>query len=246
MRSLPRVRAGLLRHPLEDQVLVYDPRDEKVHLLDKTSGSVIELLQEGGWTREGLVAELNDRFKIPADSGVLLLALEELRRVGLIEDEVEPMVDSTRREVIKKIAASGAAVLMIPAIATLTSTAAYAQGSAQLGNGSPCSGSGVCISGLCCNGFCASTCNVAVGGACPNGNFQCATNICCSGVCASQACNSVDNCGTCQTSGECLSGQQCTSGICSNNGNKQPNGASCNGNGNCCSGHCTSKVCTAT
>jgi hypothetical protein len=236
MISLPRVRLGLLRHPLEDQVLVYDPRDEKVHLLDKTSGSVVELLQEGGWTREGLIVELNDRFKIPADNGVLTLAFEELRRAGLTEDDVAPMIDSTRREVIKKIAASGAAALMIPAIATLTSTAAYAQGSALRGNGTACTLGSQCVSGLCCNGFCASTCNVAVGGACTI-NAQCTTNICCSGVCAAFACGSRVTCDTCQTAGECSNGNCNNLGLCGT-GNGGANGATCSGNGNCCSGNC--------
>jgi hypothetical protein len=236
MRSLPRVRAGLLRHSLEDQVLVYDPKDEKVHLLDKTSGSVVELLQEGGWTPEGLVAELNDRFRVPADNDVLALALQELGRVGLIEDEVEPLIDSTRREAIKKIAASGAAVLMIPAIATLTSTAAYAQGSSLRGNGSACTLSNECVSGLCCNGFCASTCNVSVGGACTF-NAQCTTNICCSGVCAAFACGSRVACDTCQTGGECASGNCNNLNLCGT-GNGGANGTTCTGNGNCCSGNC--------
>ena len=241
MSSLPRIRKGLLRHDLEDQVLVYDTRDEKVHLLDRTTGAVVELLQEGGWTTEGIVAELNERFEISADQGLLLLAIDELRRVGLV-DEVsapEPIVDATRRVLLKKLAGAGAAAFLIPAVATLTSTKAYALGSAQLGNGSACTQSSSCISGLCCNGFCASTCGVGVGGACPNGNFQCTTNICCGNVCASRACRSVANCAPCQTSGECATaGQGCINGVCSDNSNKVANGQSCNGNGNCCSGKC--------
>ena len=71
MESLPRIRAGLLRHELDGQVLVYDPRHDRVHLLDPTTGCVLELLQEGGWTAEGVIAEVGARLNIDADSGLV-------------------------------------------------------------------------------------------------------------------------------------------------------------------------------
>lgn len=249
MTTLPRIRAGLLRHQLEDQVLVYDQSSEKIHLLDRTTGAVLELLQEGGWTREGILVELRERFQIDGDQSLLLLAFEEVRRIGLVEEESTPiqaMPDATRRDLIKKLAATGAVALLIPAVTTLTASTAYGQASSLRGNGSACTLAAQCASGLCCNGFCASTCNVANGSACPNGNSQCASGICCGGLCSGTACGSTVECGTCQTTAQCTGGFNCNSGVCSN-GNKVGIGQPCNGNGNCCSGNCnkTTNTCAA-
>ena len=50
------IRPGLLRHRLDDQVLVYDARENRVHLLDLTTGWVLELLEEGRNTEEEIIA----------------------------------------------------------------------------------------------------------------------------------------------------------------------------------------------
>jgi hypothetical protein len=243
MNSLPRVRAGLLRHPLEDQVLVYDPRDEQVHLLDPATACVLELLEEGGWTAEGIAYEVGHRLGVSPDAGFLTLAVDELRKAKLLDKSgamPEPLVDVTRRDVIRRLALTGAAAVLVPAVATLTATKGYAQGSVTLlPDGTACpGGNSTCSSGLCCAGTCASTCSVAVGQPCPNGNSQCASGICCSGVCASVACGSLASCSTCQTDGECSNGNCNNVNLCGNTGTGSPNGTACTGHGTCCSQNC--------
>ncbi|HYN80872.1 MAG TPA: twin-arginine translocation signal domain-containing protein [Gemmatimonadaceae bacterium] len=132
MNSLPRVRPGLLRHQLDRQVLIYDARDDRVHLLDTTTGHVFELLEEGGRGREGIVAELATRMNAGESDSLLQLSLDELRKADLLDDvsaPVAPLTEINRRDLLRKVGMAGAAALLIPAIATLTATSAYAQAS---------------------------------------------------------------------------------------------------------------------
>lgn len=153
MTSLPRVRPGLLRHELDGQVLIYDARDDRVHLLDTTTGKVFELLEKGGRTREGIVGELATRMNALESDSLLQLSLEELRKADLLDDgaaPVAPLSEINRRELLRKVGMAGAAALLIPAIATLTAGTAYAQGTC-LPRGHDCSSLG---GPPCCVGVC--------------------------------------------------------------------------------------------
>jgi hypothetical protein len=227
-------------------VLVYDPVNEQVHLLDPTTACVLEILESSESSRSGIVAEVARRLNVIPDESLLALAVEELRGAGLLDDTVEhapPLMEVTRREMIRKLALTSAAAALVPAIATITATKGYAQGSiTKLANGQSCPlGNNQCQSNLCCNGFCASTCNVVAGGQCPNGNSQCASGFCCSGTCGSVACGSLAACSTCQTSVDCAAGRNCNANNLCGTGNGAANGAPCNGGGNCCSGICPNK-----
>ena len=129
MNSLPRVRPGLLRHRLDEQVLVYDPRDDKVHLLDPTTACVLDLLEEGGWTAERVAGEVARRLEVDPSEELLALSLDELRKADLLDKStgsIPPVTDLRRREMLRKVGLAGAAALLIPAITTLTATPAWA------------------------------------------------------------------------------------------------------------------------
>lgn len=200
------MRSGLLRHPLDKQVLVYDTRDDRVHLLDPTTACVLELLEEGGWTREGIAAEMAVRLDVSPDADLLVLALEELRSADLLdqsETPAVPLVDVTRRELMRKVAFAGAAAVLVPTIASLTATRGYAQGTAAFAAGSACTTNAQCASTNCCNGICSATgCPQAAGAICTANNQCNAAGGCCSGVCnntkkgTGAACTGSDN-GSC-------------------------------------------------
>jgi hypothetical protein len=146
--NLPRVRPGLLRHELDGQVLIYDAREDRVHLLDTTTGHVFELLQEEGKTRESIVSELASRMNSIETDSLLQLSLDELRKAELLDEAATAMPalsDISRRDLLRKVGLAGAAAVLIPAIATLTATSAYAQASC-LPSGARCQFSG----GLSC------------------------------------------------------------------------------------------------
>ncbi len=194
MTSLPRVRTGLLQHALDEQVLVYDSRGDNVHLLDPTTACVLTLLGEGGWTREGIAAELSSRLGVENGAAMLPLAIEELRAADMLDVSApvpEPMIDVTRRDLLKKVAIGGAAALLIPAVMTFTASPAYAGGSGvgTLGSCAPCTDNSQCASGVCqSNGACTGTGSsnkTANGLPCSGGSQSSANQTCCSGSCSS-------------------------------------------------------------
>lgn len=185
MNSLPRVRAGLLRHSLDEQVLVYDSRDDQVHLLDPTTACVMELLEEGSWTEPKIVPEVARRLRITPNEDLVTLALDQLGSAGLLdENSAAPTAlgGVNRREMVRKLAFTGAAALLVPAVATLTATRGYAQGSFLGAAGSACLYDGNCQSGNCCpvNATCTAT-PCSVDGTVCNPAVACQ---CCGGLCA--------------------------------------------------------------
>lgn len=183
MTSLPRVRAGLLRHSLDGQVLVYDSRDDRIHMLDPTTACVMELLEEGGWTEPKMVSEVARRLKITPNADLVKLAFDQLGKTGLLDENAPApvkLVDVNRREMVRKLAFTGAAALLVPAVASLTATRGYAQGSMLTPAGGPCTWDGNCQSGNCCpSGFCSADACFADGTVC-NPAFPCE---CCSNIC---------------------------------------------------------------
>jgi hypothetical protein len=190
MKPLPRVRPGLLRHQLEEQVLVYESRGDRVHLLDPTTACVLTLLQEGGWTREGIAAELVARLGVESGESFLPLAIEELRAADLLDQDPEvsePQLDIGRREMMRKVAMASAAALLVPAIVTFTASPAYAGGSAtgSVGLCGTCVTAADCAGGRACNNdhACCNSCNSKrpTGVGCSSGAN------CCSGTCGANS-----------------------------------------------------------
>lgn len=145
MNPLPRIRTGILRHPLDQQVLAYDSKSDQVHLLDPTTACVLELLEEGGWTAEGIAIEIADRIGVAPNAGFLPLAIEELRRAGLLDesaDKVAPLPEVTRRDVIRGLALTSAAAVLVPTVATLTASRGYAQTVGNVAACGPCTPAG--------------------------------------------------------------------------------------------------------
>lgn len=182
MKQLPHVRPGLLRHSLDKQVLVYDPRDDRVHLLDPTTACIFELLEEGGWSAERIPSELARRLNVASDESFLPLALDELRKADLLDSgSPQPVLaEVNRRDLVRKLAAAGAATFLVPAIATLTATRGYAQTTPAGGQGqtcSQCTSSTQCLSGTCGT---QGACNSALK---PNGVTCLSNNNCCSNNC---------------------------------------------------------------
>jgi len=161
MTSLPSVKKGLRRHTLDNELLVYDPSDEQIHLLNPTAAKVLDMMLKG-FDSPTIVAELE--LDAPTGSGkdLLELALGELTASRLFEDSDammsrESMQSTTRREMLMRAASIGAAIA-VPSVLTLAPNKAIAQAGSKLPNGSVCATSGQCLSG-CCGGNSAGSCS---------------------------------------------------------------------------------------
>lgn len=166
---LPEVRKGLQLHLLDDELLVYDKEDDTVHLLNETTACALKLLQEGRRTASEIDAELAMKAGAVPGDGLLTLAIDELRKARLLEesdDAPKPLDDLTRRDVLRKMALTGAAALLIPAITTLSARRAYGQTS-----------DGLCREKKeCCTvdaDCCSNKCDSSTGTGCQTGPLEC-------------------------------------------------------------------------
>jgi len=152
MTSLPSLRKGLLRHPFGGQVLVYDTTQDRIHLLDGTTATVVESLEKGD-TADAIAAKLERQNGTDGGSQLLALALDELAKAELTQSssrDSAPMPEITRRKMLAKFAGMGAAVL-IPAIVSLTPNPASAQSPLQCG--------AACVTTASCPGTTRPTCH---------------------------------------------------------------------------------------
>jgi hypothetical protein len=183
MHRSPRLKAGLLKHTLENEVVVYDPGADQIHLLDKTTAAAFDLLSEGKFDDVSAATEISRRVGAPNGAALLELALDELRTSGLIDDSAAP-VDVTRRDMLRKAALVGAAAMAVPVVATLTATRGYAQASGSVGLCGACTATTQCAAGRACvSGACGGTGKSANGTTC-SGNGNCCSGNCAAGVCA--------------------------------------------------------------
>lgn len=163
MTRLPKVKSGLLTHHLDGQVVAYDTTEDRVHLLDATTGAVLNLLSENVSTPEHLIRELKARTGLAATDDLVSLSIDELRKSELLQADtvLTPMSEMSRRDAARRIAAAGVAAMLVPAVLSFTPSAASAQ-SACTGNslplGCPCNGNGNCASGNCTGPTGAKTC----------------------------------------------------------------------------------------
>jgi len=149
--SLPGIKPGLLCNQLDGQVLIYDPHADAIHLLDPTTGRVFDLLKSGVRTKEEVVSKLPNNEGDHSDAALLDLAIQGLRKAELFDEDsssAEPATGISRRELLRKIALTGAAAAMIPTIVTLSATQAFGQGSC-LAKKACCTVDAECCSNKC-------------------------------------------------------------------------------------------------
>jgi hypothetical protein len=108
------------------ETLVYDERRNKAFCLNESS-SVIWRLSNGDNTVTQIAAAASLELKTPVGEELVLFALEELRRDGLIEPSSTAKAGTTlsRRAMLQKLGVGGA--MLLPAIAAIVApTAAQA------------------------------------------------------------------------------------------------------------------------
>ncbi len=126
-------RDGLFSERLAEETIVYDKVNHTAHTLNSTVAMVWQSA-DGDQSVNELTQILHSRLGIPADRGVVVLALEQLQAAGLLEvcigaqpsigvqasSDVEKETEYTsRREVARRLAIAGVSAAMIPLVASV-------------------------------------------------------------------------------------------------------------------------------
>lgn len=142
-------KEGLIVHTLSDEVLVYDLDRHKAHCLNKTAALVWSRC-DGKTSVAELAQELGDEVGAPVDEQLVWLAINELGRTRLLQNETTPSSRGaarlTRRELIKR-AGIGAAIALPIVTSIIAPTPAQA---ATLCSSVVCN-AGVCPTGCICS-----------------------------------------------------------------------------------------------
>jgi len=135
--------SGVVVEKLAEEVLVYDLERDRAHCLNEAAARVWEKC-DGKHTVGEIAREVGNEE-------AAWMAIEQLSRVGLLEEKIKrPAVGMGRREVIKRIAV--AAAIGVPVVTSIVAPKAM-QAATCLPAGQPCTTAVQCCSGLC-NGTC--------------------------------------------------------------------------------------------
>ena len=109
---------GLLIERPAGELLVLKPSTNEAHALNQTAAIVFDLC-DGATTPAQMVAEVARRTGLPADQGIVELALTELSDAGLITLEESAQPALSRRGLIRKLALPVAGIALLPVVETI-------------------------------------------------------------------------------------------------------------------------------
>lgn len=112
MNPLAR-KSGIFTENLPEEVILYDKSNNKVHCLNKIASAIWES-SDGTRTVDELAHIVELKLGAPADRTMVLLALEELEKAGLMEAGslmVPHPALTSRRAAVGKIALAGSVLI---------------------------------------------------------------------------------------------------------------------------------------
>jgi hypothetical protein len=151
-QPLPQaLKENLIIHELDGETLVYDQESAHAYCLNHSSAFVWRYCD--GKTTAGQVARLLQReLDTPVKTDVVLLALKQLQRNGLVERSTNtPQI--SRRDLVLKYAP--AAALALPLVVSIVAPEPAQAASCAMG-GETC-GPPPCCPGFNCDGICFAT-----------------------------------------------------------------------------------------
>jgi len=145
---VPRARKeSLVITEIPDEVLVYDLKNNEAHCLNRPA-AVIWANCDGKRTIAQVSQALEDELGGSIDHGTVWMAIDSLRKHGLLDDSISSVAQKprfSRRKVIHAMALAGLAIPIITSI--------VAPGPAQAASGLPpgacCQNGSECASGSC-------------------------------------------------------------------------------------------------
>lgn len=143
--SLPRARTdGLVLQEVQEEIIVYDPKSDETHLLNKTAALVWKA-SDGKHTIAALAHMVAHATNTVPNEEIVRYSLAQLQRKGLLAATVETgsVSTMTRRQFLGKFAV---AVAVVPIVHTMKA--------GSLNQVSSCAGAGQpCVTQRCCPGL---------------------------------------------------------------------------------------------
>lgn len=160
MNRLPFPRAhGLIMRELGGELVVYDGTRHRAFCLNPTAASIWKSCQGGTSPRKAHL-ELESELGRPLPRDLVWLGVDQLRKAGLLEDVATLEGEHpSRREVLRRMGAAGAALL--PAVASLMvppAVAAASCGGCNAKTGNNACNSAHCMVGSVCGKNCTKRC----------------------------------------------------------------------------------------
>jgi hypothetical protein len=119
----PKSRRDHLRITETDDggLAIYDQTRDDGHLLNLTAATVYQLA-DGTRSIETMTAEVAARTSAPAEPDLVILALNELDRAGLLEsdDDTSPRPAIDRRRFLLRLGLVASAAALVPLVETIT------------------------------------------------------------------------------------------------------------------------------
>lgn len=116
--NVKRVEGVHLEHAA-DEILVVKPGTLEAHALNQSAAAVYELC-DGKTSKSEMAAQIRQRTGLPPDEEIVDLALAELVDAGLVTlDDTEAPSTITRRSLIRRLALSSVAAMMLPVVETI-------------------------------------------------------------------------------------------------------------------------------
>ena|SRR5215510_4272014 len=141
-------KEGLLVHPLEDEVLVYDLVNHKAHCLNQAAAAVWKHCDGRNGVPE-LARIVMRELDISFDEQMVWLAIRQLDKAHLLKQRIvahQGAPKITRREVIKRVGL--AASVSLPLISSIVAPTP-AQAATCVAKGGACTSSLQCCSKVC-------------------------------------------------------------------------------------------------
>ncbi len=118
---------SLIIKELEGEIAVYDERDHRAHELNAAAASVWRKC-DGETPIDEIAEAVAADSELPADEGIVRMALDQLSRAGLLEQGGQDVGAVSRRQLIGRLGLAGAVALILPAVTTIVApTRAMAQ-----------------------------------------------------------------------------------------------------------------------
>ena len=141
-------KEGLVIQELPDEVLVYDLDRDKAHCLNKSAALVWKRC-DGRMTTASIAQSVATELQTPVDEKVVWLALDQLGRNDLLEQQPVPppmLAGLNRREMVRVLGI--AAAVTVPLVTSILAPTP-ANAASCIPSNQPCSSPPTCCSGTC-------------------------------------------------------------------------------------------------